>query len=280
LLKLQRIIDLLFLPFDGVAPGFGLAFATLVVTAFALLVYKYMSNQAGIRVAKEKIKAHFVEVWLYIDDPVLILKAQAGIFGNGAKYLGFALAPLAVMIVPVMIFLVNCEYRYHYRPFHPGETFLLKIRVNPGLKDWRNGFVLNSKNGIEMDAPSLAIESRDERGRSFRELDYRLRVAAGDSAVRTFEVLHKTGKPVNYSYIFTEAGPLNRMNTVESSGLWDKLWRPGYVGAHRDYIRKIEIAYPQTDMDFFGWKTWWVWPMVILMFAFAFALKPFFKVEL
>jgi hypothetical protein len=280
LIALQKIIDLLFWPFERLAPGWGLAFATLLITVFALILYKYLTDQAGIKTAKEKIKAHFVEVWLYIDDPVLILKAQAGIFANGGKYLAYALVPLAVMFVPVTVFLINCEYRYHYRPFKQGETFLVKVRLNSGLQDWRNAIVLTSKNGIEPDAPSLQIQGTDEKGNDFKEIDYRLKVAGeSDSFVRSIQILYKAENPVNYSYIFTSPGPLVRINPMESPRNWDNFWHPGYVGAHPDYIQKIEIAYPETDMDFFGWKTWWVWPMIILMFVFAFALKPVIKVE-
>jgi len=279
LLKVQKIIDLLFLPWARAAPICGLALATLLVTVFALLIYKYTSNQAGIKMAKEKIKAHFVEVWLYIDDPLLILKAQAGIFWNGAKYLGFAMVPLAVMFFPVIIFLINCEYRFHYRPFKPGETFLFKVRFNPAFQEWKNSLVLNSDDGIEIDAPPLNIEARDSRGKEFRETDFRLKISPDGSYVRALQIRLISGKAVNYTYIFVSPGPLARLNTVESLHTWPQLWHPGYVGADPNYIEKIEISYPRANLKVFGWETWWVWPFIILMFIFAFALKPFLKVE-
>lgn len=279
MLKVQKIIDLYFLPWARLPPVFGLAAATLLVTVLALLIYKYTSNQQGIKLAKEKIKAHFVEVWLYIDDPLLILKAQAGIFFNGAKYLGFALVPLAVMFFPVMVFLVNCEYRFHYRPFQPGESFLFKVRFNPVFQEWKNSLVLTSEDGIEIDAFPLHIQARDSNGKEFKEMDFRLKVSPEGGHVRSVQLRLLSGKAVNYSYIFVEPGPLERLNPVESLDRWLQLFSPGYVGADPAYIEKIEIAYPRAELDFFGWKSWWVWPFILLMFVFAFALKPFLKVE-
>jgi hypothetical protein len=162
LISIQKIIDLLFVPFSKLPSILGLAFATLLVTACALIIYKYTSSQRGIKKAKEKIKAHFVEVWLFIDDPILILKAQAGIFSQGFKYLGFALIPLAVMFLPVLIFLINCEYRYHYRPFQSGEEFLLKFRLSEQVPEWRNVVSLELPSGLEVTAPPLRIQDKDE----------------------------------------------------------------------------------------------------------------------
>jgi len=277
LISIQKIIDLLFLPFSRFSPMYGLAFATLLVTTFTLVIYKYTSNQKGIKKAKERLKAHFVEVWLFIDDPILILKAQAGILLHGAKYLGCALIPLAIMSLPVLIFLINCEYRYHYRPFQPGEVFLIKVRLSDQVLKWMDAVNLELPSGLALDAPPLRLQDKDEGGKKFHEIDYRLKVnKKGDDTVK---LLVSEKEPVEIK-IFADASRTTRLNPVEVTGFFSTFWHPGFGSLKTDSgIERIEVKYPKAHVSFFSWKTYWVWPFLILMFIFAFALKPIIKVE-
>ena len=276
---IQKIFDLIFLPFSSLAPIWGLAFATLLVTAFALIIYKYTSNQEGIKQAKERIKAHFVEVWLFIDDPILILRAQAGILKNGLKYLGYALVPLAIMILPVLLFLVNCEFRYHYRSFKPGESFLLKLYVSPEIPNWQNALQLRLPEGLKLTAPPLRIQ---EAGKQICEIDYRIKVL--EKGRHKLEIILPTGASGSHDslqlIIFAQPEKNLRLNPVEGAGFSLNFWHPGYGWIKSSSgIERVEITYPQAEVNFLGWRTWWVWPMIILMFIFAFALKPIIRVE-
>lgn len=273
---IQRLIDILFVPWQSVAPVYSLAFGTLLVTVFALIIYKYTSNQLSIRKAKDRIKAHFVEVWIYIDDPVLILKAQAGIFLNAAKYLGLALVPLAIMFLPVMVMLINFEHRYHYRQLYEGESVLLKVKIKSGSQPGLDAFKIELPPTLKLDAPPLRIAGKNSQGNDYREVDYRIKalksgvhdinLAVGDSRVSV--------------YILADSGSPFRVNPVNAAGFAANFWHPSYSPLKPgSLIERIEIAYPETTIDFFGWKTYWLWPFLILMFVFAFALKPLIKVE-
>jgi hypothetical protein len=277
LIVIQKIIDQLFLPFSRFSLLYGLAFATLLITAWALIIYKYCSNQKEIKKAKERIKAHFVEVWLFIDDPILILKAQAGIFSQGVRYLSYAVIPLAIMFLPVLIFLVNCEYRYHYRPFQPGEVFLLKMRLSEDVAPLENAINLELSSGLEFTALSLRLQDKDENGKEFREIDYRLKVKEkGDHTAK----LLVSGQEQIDLRIFADALKNTRLNPVESVRFSSTFLHPG-LGSLKpgSGIDKIEVQYPVAHIGFLGWKAYWIWPFLILMFIFAFALKPLIRVE-
>lgn len=275
MIEIQNIIDLLFAPFAKLAPIYGLAFATLLVTAFALVIYKYTSSQKGIKQAKEKIKAHFVEVWLYIDDPILILKAQAGIFGNGAKYLGYALVPLVIMFLPVLVLLINLEHRYHFRAFEPGDTFLLKIQLSSQVQDWMTNLKLELPENLELNAPPLRIQDQDEK--EFREIDYQIKVKAKGNQPIKIQMAEKEQITISV-YAHSSGNP--RFNPVSAPGFASNFWHPALTTLNpQSGIEKIEINYPEGEINFLGWKTYWIWPMIILMFVFAFALKPVIKVE-
>ena len=277
MVAIQKVIDYLFLPFASFSPCYGLAFATLLVTAFALVIYKYTSNQEGIKKTRERIKAHFVEVWLFIDDPILILKAQAGIFFNAIRYLSYALLPLAIMFLPVLIFLINCEYRYHYRPFQPDEVFLLKMRIAGDIPDWAHAVQIELPFGLALNAEPLRLQDRDEDGTEFREVDYRLKVnGAGNHPVK----LSVSNRKSLAFQICSDASHTIRLSPIETAGFFANLWHPGRgLLEAGNGIQKIEVQYPEAQVNFFGWKMYWVWPFLILMFVFAFALKPVIKVE-
>src|SRR3712207_353360 len=67
------------------------------VTVLALLVYRYVSDQNGIRTIKNRIQAHLLELRLFKDDLRVTLRAQGHILKGSVRYAGYALAPLAVM---------------------------------------------------------------------------------------------------------------------------------------------------------------------------------------
>lgn len=276
MLFIQNIIDALFIPFSRYNPAYALVFASFLVTLLALVVYKYTSSQEGIKAAKEKIKAHFVEVWLYIDDPVLIIKAQAGIFKNGGKYLAYALVPLVIMFLPVMVFLINCEHRFHYRQFKQGEVFLLKAKLSGQGNDWMDKVSLDLPPTMALDAQPLRIADKDDKGVEFHEVDFRLKVLeTGAHLIGIY-----SGKDVTRVFVMADDSAGFRLAPRSGKGFWENFWRPGYIQARvGNGIDRVEIKYPESDIDFFGWETWWVWPFIILMFAFAFALKPIIKVE-
>ena len=79
------------------------------------------------------------------------------------------------MILPVLVFLVNCEFRYHYRPFKPGESFLLKLYVSPEIPNWQNAFQLRLPEGLKLTAPPLRIQE-NKAGKQICEIDYRIKV--------------------------------------------------------------------------------------------------------
>ena len=74
---LGSLFDLLFLPFRSLNPWAGMIFISLLTGLLMLLIYRWTSNQAGIRRVKDKIKAHLLELRLYKDNMGVTMKARA-----------------------------------------------------------------------------------------------------------------------------------------------------------------------------------------------------------
>ncbi len=276
---IQRMVDIFFLPFEKIHPLWGLSAATILVTVFALIIYKYSSNQAGIHDAKDKIKANFLEVWLYIDYPSLILRAQAGIFKSGGRYLLYAIVPLLIMILPVMLFLINMEFRYHYRPLKQGETALVKIRLPGRMDEWKDRVSLNLPEGLSMAGAPVRIHQRDpDTGKEFFECDWNIRVEQEGE----YHIQIQAGRDTFSPKILAGEGT-PRLNPVTARGARASIaafWHPPLERFKNPagYVR-IEIKYPNLDFPFLGWNTWWVWPFLIIMFIAAFAIRRPLRVE-
>jgi hypothetical protein len=102
------------------------------VTLFALLVFRFVSDQDGIRIAKDRIKAHLLELWLYKDDPAVLIRAQGQVVVHSLAYLGYSLVPMLVMLGPVALLLVQIESRFAWRAPAPGEGVIVTVTVAGG----------------------------------------------------------------------------------------------------------------------------------------------------
>ena len=276
---IQRAIDLAMNPLDRLGPAWGIIVSSVVVTALGLVIYKYTSNQDGIKQAKEKIKGHFFEVWLYIDDLSLIARAQGGIFKQGGRYLAYALVPLLVMLAPVMLILINLEFRYDYRPFRPGDEFLVKVELKGSAVAQLNNLKLELPDGVALAAGPVRISFRDRRQRELdrMEADWRLRVEKEG----TLPLRFKLGESLAAEQpLYAEANGRPRLDPVRSADFATALWYPPLMALPASSpVQEIRVDYPQADVSFFGWETWWVWPFLLVMLVAAFLLRGLIGVE-
>ena len=87
----------------------------LPLTVLALLVYRWVSDQAGIVRTKDRIKAYLLELWLYKDDPRVLLGAQGRVVWHSLVYLRHALLPVAILLVPIGLLTAQVESRFARR---------------------------------------------------------------------------------------------------------------------------------------------------------------------
>lgn len=275
---LQRAMDLVMVPLDRLGPAWSILVSSTVITALGLVVYKYTSNQEGIKTAKDRIKGHFFEVWLYIDDLGSIVRAQGGIFSNGGRYLGYALVPLLVMLLPVLVILVNLEYRYGIRPLQPGEEFILKVALQGSAESDLDQLRLDLPAGVHLLAGPVRIRERNPQTKERKvEADWRLRADQAGAAVLQLQLGNRA--PTAHTVLVAASGR-PRLNPVRSaelaSALLDPPLEPLPAGSA---FKAITVAYPEAEVSFFGWQSWWVWPFMAVMLIAAFALRGVIGVE-
>ncbi|HZL99598.1 MAG TPA: hypothetical protein VFD43_05025, partial [Planctomycetota bacterium] len=129
----SAVFDLLLAPFGAAhiwAPWLDLLLWSALSGVAALLVYKAVSNQRGIARTKNLIKLHLLEIRLFKDDILGVFAATAKIVLRNALYIAHNLAPMAVMLVPMLVILAQLVAWYGYSPLPEGSVRLLKLQLD------------------------------------------------------------------------------------------------------------------------------------------------------
>jgi hypothetical protein len=166
---ITRIFDVILFPFKGLHPMVGLLFVSALTGVVMLAIFGKTSNQKGISKAKGRLKGFILEIWLFKDDPKLMLKAFGKVLYNNIFYLRYTLPPLAIIIVPVLLIMVQLNLRYAHEPFDPGDTTVLKVTLSEGNSVLEQQVRLDVPDGISVVTPPLRIPEKNE-------VDWRLRV--------------------------------------------------------------------------------------------------------
>ena len=94
-----------------------------------LVVFRYTSDAAAVRHAKGIAQAHLLEFRLFMDDPVLVLRAQRDLIVANVRFMRLMLRPLLWMLVPMGLLLACLEAFYGHAPLRPGEAAIVTAEV-------------------------------------------------------------------------------------------------------------------------------------------------------
>jgi uncharacterized membrane protein (DUF106 family) len=119
-----KIFDILFLPFRGLSPWVAMIVVSFLTGLLMLFIFRATSNQEGIRRIKNKIKAHLLELRLYKDSLAQQLTSQGKILSANFKYFSYALKPMLVMVIPVMLILIQLNLWFGSRSLDIGDEAL------------------------------------------------------------------------------------------------------------------------------------------------------------
>ena len=265
------IVGAVLWPFRGASPWLGMIAVSLVTALLMLEVYKLTSNQAAIRRAKDRIKAHLLEMRLYKDNMRVTLAAQGSIVKANLAYLAANLKPLAVMIVPLVLILAQLSLWYDRAPLRPGEETLVKARLEPSADPVTAGLEIETPPWLETTAPPVRIPD-------LHEVVWRVKaVAPGAGRL----VLRSRGRTIEKS-VRAGGGPLTKVSALASRGSFSKrVLYPGEAPLPSGTdVRSVEVLYPGRSLAAFGLGVHWLIAYLILSIAFGFAFKGVFKVEI
>jgi hypothetical protein len=263
----NAVFDAWLWPFQSFSATWQIIITALPVTVFALLVFRFASNQEGITNVKNKIKAYLLELWLYKDDLGILFRAQGQVFRYSLIYLRYALVPLLIMIVPLALVIVQIESLYAFRGLQPGESVILAVTVAETKNLDELGADLSLPDGLVQETPALRIDSSRQviwriRGETpgqhalvirSGDLEITKQVVVGESATRLAPVRYRDGDWRMLGY------PAERPIEVEAG------------------VLAVELPYPRGRGEFAGLSSA-TWILMAATLVMGFGLRGFFGV--
>jgi hypothetical protein len=244
----------------------------LVVSALAGLLmiwgFAVTSNQNAIRRSKDGIRGNLLGVRLFQHDVGVVLKLQAAILRETLRYLKCSLAPVAVLLIPILLILVQMNLLFSLRPLRVGETSILTAEVLGGsILD--ASLELEESSAFTLESPAMRVPARSE-------VSWRIR--AEKEGVHTLGFLvdgERFEKTLAVGDSWTAVSP------VRTSDWLDLFLYSGEKSfSAQDRVRSIRLSYAPLAVTFLGFQTDWLVLFIVLSIVVAFALKGVLGVEL
>lgn len=266
---LSAVFDILLAPFGHRWAAFDLVVWPVLAGIVALLVYKRVSNQAGITKAKGKITQHLLEVVLFGDDVVGVMVSTAKALGHNALYVGHNILPMIVMFVPMMAMLVQLVSNYALAPLPVDSVVLVEVKLDRDVSQVAaSDITVDLPPGIRLDAPPV----RTPGG----EAVWRLRAEKPGDYILTF---HLAGATIEKGIA---VGGEPRKVPVMRTKSWEGFLYPGEAGLPSDSpFYSVGLHYPDRALAVLpdGESGILAWFFVLSLVA-GFALKDYFGVTL
>ena len=264
-----KLFEFLFLPFRNLSPWYGMIFISLLTALFMLFIFRYTSNQTGIKRVKDKIKAHLLELRLYKENMGTTLRAQGKIFRCNIKYIGYSAKPMLVMIIPLVLILAQLNLWFGYDSLAQGERTIVKVKLEDNLNPMDTEAILDSAAAIAVETPPLRIEEE-------KEICWRIRAKGEGKHALPFTM---NGEPFSKTIVISPS-PLAKISPLKASRILDGFLYPGESPLPKNLpVKAVEVIYPAKRLNLFGLKLHWLVAYFALSIIFAFALKRPFKVE-
>jgi hypothetical protein len=241
---------------------------SLIVGLLMVLLFRYMSDQKAIRVAKDQLKAHLLAVRLFQDQLPVVLSSYGRILYGTARYLRLTFKPLFVVIIPLTLLIVQFDRYLGFMPLKPEEAFLVKVQTrSPESVD---SLVMQLPQEVLTTAPPVHILADKEvvwRLSAQKPGEYELKVEDGDQVVPKQLVV---------------SSELARLSPVRLRGhFWERFFVSGEAGiGENSRIQSITVSYPDRTI-YFAWMKWsWIWLFFVLSLVAGFFFKTVLRIEI
>jgi hypothetical protein len=260
-----RVFDVLLLAFEWAGARTSLVLVSGVFGILALIAFKHISYQRGIKSAKDKIKGHLIEIRIYQDDLGIVSKAIGKVLLRNFQYLGFNFGPFVPLAIPFVFVLAQLVVRYGFTPIPVTDASRLELVAGPKDSHLRRDFLSGQGTQLTVeftpehasDAGGLAIRLPEgltavsplvrapAEGKAFMEL------VATKAGAYDIVLDLPGGKQVTKRIVAGEASRERRMQPERVRGALSAMLWPAEdtLGADTG-LERIAFAYPDRDL---GW---------------------------
>ncbi|MGA2075896.1 MAG: hypothetical protein ABSH52_20595 [Terriglobia bacterium] len=260
--------DLIFWPFRNSDPMYGLIVVSFLTGLAAVLVFGYVSNQESLRRIKNRIQAHLLELRLFPDQLGVVLKAYGRVLRWTLSYLMYNLKPLAILMLPLVIIMVQLDLRLGCTPLQAHQSFILTAKLaGPGTLDSDS---LKLPKGLTLTAPPVNIPA-------LNEVDWRIR--ADENGVFTPSVVVRGQSYAKQVVVSKEITPL--ASERGRAGIMEWFMNPVEQSLPRGGpLRSLEVNYAPRSIDLGFFVTNWLVVFLVVSLVSGFALKMVLGIEI
>jgi len=266
-----KIFDIIFLPFRSMSPWVAMIIVSFVTVLLMLFIFRFTSNQKGIKKVKNKIKAHLLELRLYKDSLSISLKAQGNILRCNLKYISYSAKPMLVMIIPIILILIQLNFWFGYESLAPGQKAIFKVKLKDNYNPLEIDLNVESSSGLTIETLPLRMDEENE---------INWRISAKEKGIHNINVILK-GERVTKTVAVAQKS-LSKISPIKiRRNFIDELLYPVEAPIKSDMpIKSLEITYPTKGMNLFGWHIHWLIVYFALSIIFGFAFKGILKIEI
>jgi hypothetical protein len=223
----------------GIAALASLVPISILAGMGMLLVFRHASDPVAVRRAKGIAQAHLLEFRLFMDEPLLILRAQRDLLVANLRFMKLMLRPFLWMLLPMGLLLAGLEAFYGHAPLAVGESAILTAQV----KDAGGPFELKVPADVAVDSPPVHVLAESQVSWRIRPLQ---------AATTELEIAHD-GK---LSAKRVSAGPGLHVLSERRGSLLNLLLYPTEAPLSGNGIEWIEIRYPDATILHLHWLIW------------------------
>jgi hypothetical protein len=233
------------------------------IGVLALLIYRLTSDQADITRTKDGIKANLLALQLFRDDLRVLLRTQVAIFRLVGRYLRLGLVPLAILIVPVLLLLVQVEARHGHRPVQVGEATNVVVELADSTVPTETSATLRATDTLRVETPAFRRDAERMvawRVSATRPGSHEVEIHVGDGIIRRTLWAGNTGPELLVP------------NTYRASD-WRSLGSPGESAIDpQAHVEEIVVNY-QASALVYGGLSLASWSMIVSSLLAGFALR-------
>ena len=238
-------------PLELLGNATSLILASGVFGVIALLCFKQISWQRGIRLTKDKIKGHMIAIRIYQDDLGIVIGSVGKVLLWNFQYLGLNIVPIVPLFAPFLLVASQLVVRYAFAPLPllserdvasvPGTAVMVEVRMKEGREAEVSQLALELPPILKALSP-LACNAKD--GVAVLEFGA---VQSGTADI----VLRVDGKDVGTKSVSAGTASSRLMQPERVSGFWESwLWPAEPTFSTDSPVDSVRFVYPDRDLGF------------------------------